>query len=206
VTDAIRPPIVTDVFAIDAMTEMLESPLRLISYIHRRSGYSGKLKVPDELTALSFHLRTNLWLEDKYDMVSLSDDVSCDLNAAMTVRREGLPGQRTPEGILTKFVGTTIEEVFRQIEKYPDSDAVEFAFQVLTFDEETIRRLTEGIDNAVRLYKEDGENPVDEKGFPNRSSYWSDPDSVCNRRMLYTQRCSDGEEANPFCSGCSSPV
>jgi hypothetical protein len=158
VTERIPPPIVTDVFAIDVMTEMLESPLRLMSYIHRRSGYSGKLHVPDELTALSYHLKTNLWLDDKYDMVTLMDDISCDLNAAMTVRREGLPGQRTPEGILTKFAGTTIERVFQVIEKHPDNDAVEFAFQVLTFDEETVKKLSEGIDNCIRRYKEDGQN------------------------------------------------
>lgn len=156
VTEAIRPPIVTDIFAIDAMTEMLESPLWLMSYIHRRSGYSGRLHVPDELTALSYHLKTNLWLDDKYDIVSLTDDISCDLNAAMTVRREGLPGQRTPDGILTKLAGTTIELVFQEIEKRPDSDAVEFAFTVLTCDEETVRKLSEGIDDAVRRYKEDG--------------------------------------------------
>lgn len=158
VTEAIRPPIVTDVFAIDAMTEMLESALQLMSYIHRRSGYSGKLRVPDELTALSYHLKANLWLDDKYDIVSLMDDISCDLNTAMTVRREGLPGQRTPEGILTKFAGMTIERVFYEIEKHPNSDAVEFAFQVLTFDEETVTKLSEGIDNCIRRYNEDGQN------------------------------------------------
>ncbi|MFL6311344.1 MAG: hypothetical protein ACJ71W_04485 [Terriglobales bacterium] len=158
VTEAIPAPIITDVFAIDVMTEMLESPLRLMSYIHRRSGYSGKLRVPDELTVLSYHLKANLWLDDKYDMVRLMDDISCDLNAAMTVRREGLPGQRTPDGILTKFAGTTIERVFQEIEKRPDSDAVEFAFQVLTFDEETVTKLSEGIDKCIQRYKEDGQS------------------------------------------------
>jgi hypothetical protein len=158
VNDAILAPIVTDIFAIDAMTEMLESPLWLTSYIHRRSGYSGKLRVPDELTALSYHLKSNLWLDDNYDLVSLSDDISCDLDAAMTVRREGLPGQRTPVGILTKFAGATIERVLQQIEAHPDSDSVEFAFRVLTCDEETIRKLSEGIDNSIHRYKEDGRN------------------------------------------------
>lgn len=158
VTEAIPPPIITDIFAIDAMAEMLESPLRFMSYIHRRSGYSGRLHVPDELTALSYHLKTNLWLDDTHDIVSLMDDISCDLNAAMTVRREGLPGQRTPDGILTKFSGTTIERVLQEIEKHPNADAVEFAFQVLTFDEETVKKLSEGIDNCIRRFNSDGQN------------------------------------------------
>ena len=155
-TNVVRPPIVTDVFSIDAMTEMLDSPIWLMSYIHRRSGYSDKLYVPDELTALAYHLKANLWLDDKYDIVQLSDDISCDLDAAMTVRREGLPGKHTPDGILTKFVGSTIERILKQIESQPEDATLEFAFTVLTCDEETIQKLSEGIDRAAELSKRDG--------------------------------------------------
>jgi hypothetical protein len=155
-TDAIRPPIVTDVFSIDAMTEMLESPVWLIDYLRRRSGYSEKLYVPDELTALSFHLKRNLWLEDEYDMVQLTDDISCDLDAAMTVRRDGIPGKRTPDGILTKFAGMTIDRILRQIEAKPEPDTLEFAFTVLSCDEETVKKLSEGIDKAGELFDCDG--------------------------------------------------
>lgn len=155
-TDIIQPPIVTDVFAIDAMTEMLESPLWLMSYIHRRSGYSDKLHVPDELTALSYHLKRNLWLDDKYDIVQLSDDISCDLDAAMTVRRDGLPGKRTPEGILTKLVGSTIQNILKQVESRPVGAALDFAFTVLTCDAETTQKLSDSIDMIAELSKRDG--------------------------------------------------
>jgi hypothetical protein len=155
-TGTIKPPIVTDVFAIDAMTEMLDSPLWLISYIHRRSGYADKLLVPDELTALSYHLKKNLWLEDKYDIVQLSDDISCDLDAAMTVRRDGLPGKRTPAGILTKFVGSTIEKILKQVESRPEGAALDFAFMALTCDEETTLKLSASIDRIAELSKRDG--------------------------------------------------
>jgi hypothetical protein len=155
-TDTIKPPIVTDVFAIDAMTEMLDSPLWLMSYIHRRSGYSDKLHVPDELTALSYHLKSNLWLDDKYDMVQLSDDISCDLDAAMTVRRDGVPGKRTPDGILTKFVGSTVEKILKQVESLPEGVTLDFAFTVLACDEETTRKLSDSIDEIAELSKRDG--------------------------------------------------
>lgn len=154
--EAVRPPIVADVFALDALTEMLESPLWLVDYIRRRSGYSEKLHVPDELTALSFHLKQNLWLESEYDVVQLTDDISCDLDAAMTVRRDGLPGKRTPEGILTKFAGLTIEGILRQIEANPDPSTLEFAFTVLSCDEDTVRTLSDGIDKAGERFDQDG--------------------------------------------------
>jgi hypothetical protein len=40
-TDVIQPPLVLDVFALDALTEMLPSPLRFLSYVkppHRLYG------------------------------------------------------------------------------------------------------------------------------------------------------------------------
>jgi hypothetical protein len=155
-TDSVCPPIVTDIFAIDAMTEMLDSPLWLVDYLRRRSGYSDKLHVPDEMTALSFHLKHNLWLEDQYDFVHLTDDISCDLDAAMTVRRDGIPGKRTPEGILTRLAGLTIEGILKQIEAKPEPDTLDFAFTILSCDEETVKKLSEGIDEAGERFKNDG--------------------------------------------------
>jgi len=155
-TDSICPPIVTDIFAIDAMTEMLDSPLWLVDYLRRRSGYSDKLHVPDEMTALSFHLKHNLWLEDQYDFVHLTDDISCDLDAAMTVRRDGIPGKRTPEGILTRLAGLTIEGILKQIEANPEPDTLDFAFTILSCDEETVKKLSDGIDEAGERFKNDG--------------------------------------------------
>ena len=152
----ICPPIVTDIFAIDAMTEMLDSPLWLLDYLRKRSGNTDKLFVPDELTALSFHLKRNLWLEDQYDWIHLSDDISCDLDATMTVRREGIPGKRTPEGILTKLAGTTIERILKQIEKKPEPDTLEFAFTVLSCSEEATKKLSAAIDEAGERFMRDG--------------------------------------------------
>jgi hypothetical protein len=149
-TDAIAAPIITNVFAIDVMTEMLDSPLWFVDYLRRRTTYTEKLYVPDELTALALHLKQNLWLEEGYDLVQLTDDLSCDLDAAMTVRRDGLPGKRTPEGILTRFEGLTITGILKQIEAKPSSDTLGFAFTVLSADEETVRKLSEGIDEAIR--------------------------------------------------------
>jgi hypothetical protein len=157
-SESIPPAIITDVFAIDAMTEMLESPLWFMSYIERRTKYSDKLVVPDELTALSYHLRNNLWLDEKYDIVQLMDDFSCDLDAAMTVRREGLPGKATPEGVLTCLKSLTIEKLLKQVEARPEGAALDFAFTVLTCNEETVRQLSKGIDRTANLYIRDGKH------------------------------------------------
>jgi SEC-C motif/Nuclease-related domain len=155
--EIIRPPIVTDVFAIDAMTEMLDSPLWFLSYIHRRSKYFDRLFVPDELTALSLHLKTNLWIPAELQFAGFGDEFSTELDAAMTVRREGIPGKRTPDGILTKFVGSTIEKILKQIEARPDGAALSFAFTVLMLSEEGMRALSGGIDGIISRARRDGE-------------------------------------------------
>ena len=78
-----------------------------------------------ELTILSYHLRHNLWLSDEIDQVLLSDDISVDLDVAMTVRRDGLPGKETPDGILTRFESTVLGRVVKEIEASPDSGTIE---------------------------------------------------------------------------------
>ena len=41
-----------------------------------------------------------------HDIAMLGDDISADLDLAMLVRREGISGEATPEGILTRFSAT----------------------------------------------------------------------------------------------------
>jgi len=74
------------------MTEMLSSPLRLLSYVNRRAGYTEKLMANHETVILSYHLRHNLWVESDTSTLILSDDISADLDVAMAVRRDGVNG------------------------------------------------------------------------------------------------------------------
>lgn len=151
----IQPPLVMDVFTLDAMTEMLESPLRVLSYVNRRASYSDKLHCSHELTVLSYHLKQNLWLDDKYDMVTLSDDISADLDVAMAVRRDGVPGKRTPDGILTRFIGTALGRMVAEIEARPDSATIDLGFMLLTLSEDTVVEVSKGIDKIASLAMKD---------------------------------------------------
>ena len=154
----IQPPLVMDVFTLDAMTEMLESPLRLLSYVNRRTSYSDKLHCSHELTVLSYHLTQNLWLDDKYDSVTLLDDISADLDVAMSVRRDGVPGKRTPDGILTRFVGTALGRIVAEIEARPDPATIDLGFMLLTLGEDTVVDVSKGIDRIVSLAMKDCKN------------------------------------------------
>lgn len=83
-TENVQPPIITDVFFLDVLTEILETPLHLLNYLALRTKFDKQLLVSQELTTLGYHLRNNLWLE--------------------------IPGERTPKGILTRFDETLLAD------------------------------------------------------------------------------------------------
>ena len=157
-TDMISAPFVMDIFALDAMTEMLSSPLHFLSYVDRRTGYTDKLMASHELTILSYHLKWNLWLDDEHDLVMLDDDISADLELAMLVRREGVPGKSTPEGILTRFSETALGRMVRAIETQPHSGLIDLGFTLLTLNEETVLEVSAGIEQLAKKGIADGKN------------------------------------------------
>lgn len=154
-TEEICPPFVMDVFMLDVMTEMLQSPLRLLSYANRRTNYSDRLLAFHELTILSYHLKTNLWLDDQHDVVMISEDISADLDVAMAVRRGGIPGKRTPDGILTRFGTTALGRFVEAIEAKPDPATIDLGFMLLTLGEDTVVNVSNGIDMMARQARED---------------------------------------------------
>lgn len=157
-TDTISPPFVMDVFALDAMTEMLGSPLHFLSYVDRRTGYTDKLMASHELTILSYHLKQNLWVDDEHDMVMLGDDISADLDLAMLVRREGIPGKGIPEGILTRFSATALGRMVQTIEARPDPATIDLGFTLLTLGEDTVLEVSAAIDQLAKRGIADGKN------------------------------------------------
>ena len=155
-TERIVQPLVTDVFALDAITEMLRSPLRMLSYLSFRARHSDRLMASHEHVVLSYHLKKNLWFESSVDLVCLQDDVSSDLDSAMAVRREGVPGAATPDGILTRFEGTPFESIISEIEYKAEPVALNLGLVLLELGEDTIREINEHIREVLKRTNEDG--------------------------------------------------
>lgn len=154
--EVVRPPLVMDVFLLDVLAEMLDTPLRFLSYVRMRSESSSKLMAGHELTTLAYHLRCNLWLDDQFNMVMLEDSIAADLDTAMVVRREGLPGQRVPEGILTRMKGTYYERLIEQIERRPNPAILELGFTLLSMSGETCDAVHQAIERLTNMTKIDG--------------------------------------------------
>jgi hypothetical protein len=158
VTASIQPPLVTDVFALDAFAEMLNTPLHFINYLALRARFSDKLVVSHELTTLGFHLKHNLWLDAQYDMVNLGDDFTSQIDIAMIARRADVPGEKTPKGILTRFDNLTIGRLLVQIEKVASPQLIGWGLLFLQLSSKTAKFLSAGIDRLVRDAKRDGKD------------------------------------------------
>lgn len=186
----ILPPLVTDVFGIDVMTEMLDSPLRFLSYLNRRAQYDDKLLVFDELTILSFHLKKNLWIDEKkYDLVTMTGDIAADLDVAMSVRRDNVDGKRTPDGILTRLAGSAFERLIQEIEGRADPATIDLGMMLLRLGEHAAIKISEAIDLTTERSRRDGKPhdfvlPISEgsTGFIVHSNFDSDPIAVARLR------------------------
>jgi len=152
----ILPPFVLDVFTLDTIAEMLNSPLRFLSYLRQRSQHYDRMIVTHELSVLSYHLKFNLCIDDKVDLVSLEGDLGGDLDIAMATRRDGLDGIRTPDGILTRFAGTMLARLIEDIEKSADPALIGLGFIWLNISEESFFKANEKIEMVAAAARLDG--------------------------------------------------
>ncbi len=153
---SLREPLVADVFLLDVMAEMLASPLRLLSYVDRRVSYGGRLNSANEHAILGFHLSSNLWIGDDYTMAMIDDRCATDLDAAMTVRREGVPGSRTPSGVLTKLNETPVGRYLAAIETREDPAETGLGFFLLTLWGDAVADLGEALRALAARTRADG--------------------------------------------------
>lgn len=153
----VRAALVCDVFLIDVLTEMLSTPLQFLSYIARRTRYADRLLAAQELTILAYHLKQNLWMEDKTAMLHLAEDFTAGLDIAMTVRRRGIDGDATPEGFMTRFEGKTLGRIVQEIERRPEPAVLDQGFQLLEMNGDAFDNLSRIIERQARRAAQDGQ-------------------------------------------------
>jgi hypothetical protein len=122
--EVIRPPLPTDVFMVDVLTEMLDTPLRFLSFLDRRVEMADRVTMTNDFVVLGYYRSNNLWLDPSYSLGVIDNSCAVDFDTAMTVRREGLVGRRTPAGFLDRFGTTLTGRILRNIEKSDDPSLV----------------------------------------------------------------------------------
>ncbi len=156
--DIIRPPHVMDLFYLDVVSEFLVTPLYFFSFANKRTQYFEKVHSSNELIVLAYHLSYNLWFDKENDFINLGDDISQSLDAAMCVRRLGLPGARTPEGILTKFKGKPFGRLIDFVSSNEQDKVLDLGYYLLELNEETALGLGQAIEEMATRTKSDGKH------------------------------------------------
>lgn len=155
-TENVQSPIITDIFFLDVLTEILDTPLHLLNYLALRAKFDKQLLVEQEITTLGYHLKHNLWLEDQYDTVTLGGEFTSSLDIAMSARRTGVPGEQKTKGILTRFDGTPIGRLISEFEAEPIPELVSLGLFFLQLSSDAANHLNNGILQLMRLSAEDG--------------------------------------------------
>lgn len=146
-SQTIKHPYVMDVFLLDLIAEMLDSPLFFLDYLEKRCDFGLALLANHELTILATYIKQNLYFQSNPDMILLEDSLSGELELSMLARREGFNVPRTPNGLLTlenkyKFIGNLLEQL-----KYSDLfKEQKLGFLILSLAETTLEQL----DNSIR--------------------------------------------------------
>ncbi|MEF3082089.1 SEC-C metal-binding domain-containing protein [Luteimonas sp. SMYT11W] len=167
----VRAALVTDVFLIDVLTELLATPLYFLSFVSRRARYAEQLLAAQELTILGYHLKKNLWFEEKLSIVHIAEDFTSGVDVAMAARRRGLPGLATPEGILTRYEGTALGRILSQIRARPEPAVLDQGFQLLEMGSEALDDLSRMIDRQAQRSAQDGQPHSLALMFPDRSGF-----------------------------------
>ena len=154
--ERIRPPLVTDVFALDVATDMLYSPIRFLSYLRFRARYSNRLLAGHERMLLGYYLKYGAEIGADADYVWLGEDFSLELDVAMAARREGIPGARTPQGILTAFEDTSLGRITADLEASPIRAALGLGFMLHDLKKDTAQKLNTQIDKVLNRTAVDG--------------------------------------------------
>ncbi|OZG50868.1 hypothetical protein [Bombiscardovia coagulans] len=153
--------IITDVFFIDILIEMLQSPLLLIDYIDKRCLYGKQMLAQSEINALGLYLADEFGQFENCDHIVVDGDNSLDIDAAMTARRSlpFLKQQTVPPGILTRIAGCKgAFNVLLEKFSYP-SDSVELAFgrELLIFQDALIDQVNGMVDTVREQCEKTGD-------------------------------------------------
>lgn len=143
--DRVAQPIVTDIFALDAISELLDRPLRFLGYCELRDRFGDRLIYSHELVLLACHVRQNLWISDDFAGMMLDDNITGAIEIAMLARRRDIVGEKTPKGPLTAFAGTAFDGMLRRIEVHPEPPLVDLALYMLEASGTSIKAYNEGV-------------------------------------------------------------
>ena len=130
-TGRIAAPFITDIFALDTMTEMLDSPLKFLHYLSRRTRKPKFLLASNEHELIGTYLKNGLVFEEDVDIVCVDENISDYIDIAMEVKRSNAEGFSLPENIFDKFSDTHLGDIINLLENNPGDLTISLGLEFL---------------------------------------------------------------------------
>ena len=152
-TSQIASPFVTDIFALDTMTEMLDSPLKFLHYLSQRTRKSKLLIANNEHELIGTYLQGGLAFKDEFTLVIVDPEVSDDIDIAMEVRRNNAEGFNLPENLFDRLSGTHLGKIINVLEHTPTPIATNLGLVLLDAIQSslTIEAMQKKIDKILQM-------------------------------------------------------
>ena len=130
-TSRIASPFVTDIFALDTMIEILDSPLKFLHYLSQRTRKPKLLLASNEHELIGMYLKCGLVFKKDVDIAWVGEDISHDIDIIMEVKRNNAEGYNLPESFFGKVSGTHFGNVINVLENNPSSIATNLGLVLL---------------------------------------------------------------------------
>jgi len=156
VESKLEHPFVCDLFFIDVLTEMLSSPLRIISYIIQRAHIDQETWMPNEFVSFGYHLRRGFRYNVSFEEMRVDEIRNGKLYTSMFARRNNFPGEVNLGGVWAIVEGTVLAKIVSQIE-YDSSDiSVGVGLVILRMSEKDILDTCLKIDKIIHDFASNG--------------------------------------------------
>ena len=154
-TERISSPFVTDVFALDTVAEILDSPARFLHYLLQRGSRSQRRHTNQEYELLSLHLKHGLEFGEDITDVFVESDLAGDIDLLMCIRRDGAEGPVPSISVLDQYANTYFGSILRVLEQNGDPSAVDLALVLLeiSHSSQAIEGVNRKIEKCVDLVK-----------------------------------------------------
>ena len=152
-TSEIASPFVTDIFALDTMTEMLNSPLKFLHYLSQRTRRPNLLQASNEHELIGMYLQRGLAFKEDLDLVLVDKNVSHDIDIAMEAMRDGAEGLNLSENLFDKLSGTHFGNMISALEHNPTPIATNLGLVLLEAIQSSmsIEDMNKKIDNILEM-------------------------------------------------------
>lgn len=161
-TDQIASPFVADVFVLDTMTKMLDSPLKFLHYLSQRTRKPKLFQANNEHELIGMYLQGGLAVKEDNNLVLVDENVSYDIDIAMEVKRNNTEGFNLPENLFDKLSDTHFGNMINVLENNPSPMATNLGLALLDAIQCSvpIEDMNRKIDNILRVVARGDDNNI----------------------------------------------